>query len=99
MFLDQRGFENECLNFVVSDDDFHVGDLPDQLVSLDSVAEIAGSAGLEIRTDAVAQVLRFADVNDFSRRVFVEIDAGCTRNFFEFFVKSHSLCGLAPARG
>ena len=89
MFLDQRSFENEGFDFVVGNNDFHIGDLPDQLISLDAVTEIARAARLEVRTDAIAQVFGFADVNDFPARVFVQIDAGRARNFFELFVESH----------
>ena len=81
MFFDERSFQDESFDFVVGDDDFDVGDLVDQRVGLDAVAEIAAAAGLKIRAHAVAQVLGLADIDHFSRRVFVQIDAGRRAEF------------------
>ena len=86
MLFDQRGFEDERFDFVVSDDDFNVGDLLDQLAGLDTVAKVTSATGLEIRADSIAQVLGLADIEDLARRVFVQIDTGRSRNFFEFVV-------------
>src|SRR6185295_6938685 len=89
MLLDERSLENKGLGFIVSDDKFDVGDLVDQLLSLDAVTEIATPARLKIRAHAIAQVLGFADVNDFPAGVFVQIHARRARNLFQFFVESH----------
>src|ERR1043165_5106348 len=89
MFLDERSFENEGLSFVVSDDELNVGDLLDQFFGLDPITEITAPARLEIRTHAIAQVLRLADIDDFPAGVLVQVHAGCARNFLEFFVESH----------
>ena len=87
MLFDQRGLQDESLDFVIGDDDFNVGNLLDQFAGLDVVAEVSSAAtGLEIRTDAIAQVLGLADIDDLARRVFVQIDAGRSGNFLEFFV-------------
>ena len=96
MLFDQRRFQDESLDFVVSDDDLNIGDLLYQFNGFDAVAEVAGAARLKIRSDAIAQVLGFADIEDLAGRVFVQIDAGRARNFFEFFVESQ--CKLTPQR-
>src|SRR5260370_13973518 len=89
MLLDQRRFQDESFDFVVSDDDLNIGDLLYQFNGFDAVAEVAGAARLKIRSDAIAQVLGFADIEDLACRVFVQIDAGRSGNFFEFFVERH----------
>ncbi len=86
MLLDQRRFQDESFDFVVGDYDLNVGDLFYQFNGFDAVAEVAGAAGLEIRTDAITQVLGFTDIKDLAGRVFVQIDTGRSGNFFEFFV-------------
>src|SRR5258708_6742207 len=91
MLFYQRRFQDESFDFVIGDDDLDVGDLFDQLNGFDVVADVSGAASrLEIRTDAIAQVLGFADIDDFARGVLVEIDTGRSGNFFEFFVERHS---------
>ena len=94
MLLDERSFENEGFDFIVGDNELHIGDLSDEFFCFNAVGEFAGAAGLKIRTDTVAQVLGLADVNDFSRRVFVQIYAWRARNFFKLFVQSHCLINL-----
>ncbi len=76
MLLDQRSFEDESFDFIVGDDDFNIGDLFDQFAGFNSVTEVTRPSGLEIRTHAVAQIFRFADIEDVPRGVFVQIDAG-----------------------
>jgi hypothetical protein len=44
---------------------------------------------LKIRAHTIAQIFGLADVDDFSRGVFVQVNAGRARNFFEFFFESH----------
>src|SRR5258708_27436799 len=90
MLFDERRFQDESFDFVVGDDDLDVGDLLYQLTGLYFVAEFTGAARLKVRTDAIAQVLGFADIDDFARGVLVEIDTGRSGNFFEFFVERHS---------
>ena len=89
MLLDERSFENECLGFIISDDKLDIGDLMDQLFGLDAVTELAPPARLKIRTNAITQVLGFADIDDFPSGVFVQIHTRRARNFFQFFVESH----------
>ena len=76
MLLDECRFEDESLDFVVSDDDLDIGDLLNQLTGLDFVAEFTGAARLKIRTDAITQVFGFADIDDLARGVLVQIDTG-----------------------
>ena len=77
MLLDQRCFQDESFDFVIGDDDLNIGDLLYQFAGFDVIAEVGSAAArLEIRPDAIAQVLGFADIDDFGRGVLVEIDTG-----------------------
>ena len=87
MLFDERRFQNESFDFVIGDDDLDVGDLFDQLAGFDVVAKVSSAAArLEIRPDAIAQVLGLADIKDLAGRVFVQIDTGRSGDFFESFV-------------
>ena len=80
MFFGERGFEDQGLDFIVSDDELDVGDLPDQRVRL-----AIERARLKVRTHPAAQALGFADIDDFAGAVLVKIDAGGNWYFLEFF--------------
>src|SRR5262245_20823387 len=89
MLLDQRCFKRERFGFVVRYDDLDVGNLIYKFLGLDAITEFTATAGLKVRTHTIAQVLSFTDVNDFSRSVLVQIDAGRARDFFELLFESH----------
>src|SRR6476469_177127 len=89
MLLDERSLENECFGFIISDDKLDIGDLMDQLFGLDAVTEFAPPARLKIRTNAITQVLGFADIDDFPGVVLVQIHTRRARNLFQFFIQSH----------
>ena len=75
MLLDERCFENEGLDFVIGDDEFDVGDLPDEFFGLDAVTEIAGSARLKVRAHTIPQVDRLANIDDRALFVFHQVAA------------------------
>ena len=91
MFFYEWCFQDEGFGFIIGDDKFDVRDLSDKFFGLDAVTEFARSAGLKIRPDAIAEVLGFADVNDFAAGVLVQIDSRGARNFFKFFVERHAV--------
>ena len=89
MFLDERRFQDERFSLVVGDNNLDVGNLVNEFFGFDAVAEVAAPAGLKIRTHTISQVFGFADVYGFSVGVFMQIDAGRPRDFFEFLFESH----------
>lgn len=89
MLLDERSFENQGLDFVVGDDEFNVSDLFDQLNSLDVIAESYWAAGLKVLAHAAAQALGFADIDDASGCVLVQVHAGRGWDFFELLFQFH----------
>ena len=86
VLFDERRFEDQCFDFVVSNDEFEIGDLTDERIGFAVKRPRA-----KVRTHAAAQVLRLADIDHLSRRIFVQIDAGRRRNFFEFFLNCHDV--------
>ena len=66
VLFDQVGLKHKCLDLVVHDDEFEICD-----VSFELSGFPIGAAFLEIRTDAVSQVLRLADVDDLAAGIFV----------------------------
>ncbi len=44
MFFDERSFQDECFGLIIGDDEFDVSNLSDELFSLDTIAEFAGTA-------------------------------------------------------
>jgi hypothetical protein len=85
VFFGERGFEDQRFNFAVCHNELDVDDIPQQRIGL----PIKGSR-LKVGTHAVAQVLGLADIDRLARHVFVEIDAGRSRNLFQFFFESHA---------
>jgi len=78
--LDEIRFEQQRFQLGVGDDPLEIGNLGDEALRLGRV--IAG--GVKVRSDAVAQIDGFADVDDLAARVEVLIDAGFGRQGFEF---------------
>ena len=89
MLFDERSLEDEGFDFIVSNDKFNIGNLPDEFFGLNAVTELAGASSLKIRAHTIAQVLGFADIDDLSRGVLVQVNTGRARNFFEFLVERH----------
>ncbi len=94
VFLDEIRFEDESFDFVVHDDKFQIADAFHQFARL----RVVSAVRLEIRANAVFQILRLADVDDFAVGVFVYVNAGRGRQIFEFFFQSHCLNFSAPLR-
>ena len=74
------------LRLHVGDDEFKIGDLADERVRLPVERPRA-----KIRANAAAEVLRLADINHLPRRIFVQVDAGRGRDFFQFFLNIHDV--------
>lgn len=87
VFFYEIGFEHESLDLAVDDDEFEIGNMPDELARF----WIEVSAGLEILSYAAAKVLGLADIDDLAVGIFVQINAGRFRDLFELFLKSHRL--------
>lgn len=86
MLLYQVRLKDESFYFAVNYDEFKISYLFNKLPGL--VVEI--SAGLKIRSDAIAEVLSLSDVENFSRRVFVQVDACRIRQSSELFFDRHN---------
>ena len=71
MLFDERRFKNQRFDFVVCNDEFEIRDLPDERIGF-AVKRPSAKVG----TYAASQVLRLADIDHLSRRIFVKIDAG-----------------------
>ena len=70
MFLYQIRLEDESFDLAVDDDELKIGDQLHQLTRL----VILMTAGLEILTNPISQVLCLADVDDLAGRIFVDIN-------------------------
>lgn len=86
MLLYQVRLEHESFHFAVNDDEFKISYLLNKLPCL--VVEI--SAGLKVRSDAIAKILCFADIDDLPRSIFMEINTSFSRKCLEFFLYRHN---------
>lgn len=86
MLFDERRFENERFDFIVSNDELDVDDVIDERIGFSIERSRA-----KVRTDAAAKVLGLSDIDHLTRRIFVKIDAGRCRNFLEPFFDSHDV--------
>ncbi len=83
--LDEVVFEGQSLAFVVDED----------VVQIDGLAHQGTCLGVrlrgfeQVRTDAGAEVLRLADVDDLAVCVLVEIDPGLGGEGPDFFLEIH----------
>jgi len=83
--LDEVVLEGEGLHLAVRHHEVEVADLLDHR----SLARIDGTPGLEIRSDAIAQAARLADVHDLPVAVLEQIDPGPRRYGLELFLEGH----------
>ena len=75
VLLDEVRLEHQSLNLIVDDDEFEIGDNFYQLLRL----RIVIATRLEVRADAIAKILRLADIDDLARGTLVDINAGPRR--------------------
>jgi hypothetical protein len=82
VLLDEVRLKHQRLDLRVRDDELKVGDAADELAGL----RVVPAPRLEVGADAVAQILRLADVDDLARVVLVQVDAGRSRQGGELFL-------------
>ena len=83
VFLDQLAFKQERLGFGAHGVDIQVIYRIDEGIKL-KIPPMT-SRGLEIRTDPLAQIKRFANINDRPKAVFHQIDPRLMRHVADFF--------------
>ena len=83
--LDEVVLEGERLHLGVGDHEVEVRDLRDHVAALG----VDGTAGLEIRSHAVAEHTGLADVEDMALAVLEHVHAGADRQRLELLVQTH----------
>ena len=92
MVFDEVRFQHQCLDLVVDDDEFKIGDHFYKLLCL----RVLMTTRLKVLADAIAQVLSLADVDDLAGGIFMNINAGSDRQGFEFLGNRHN--SILPQR-
>ena len=85
MLLDQIGFQHERLNLVINDDKLKIRDVTNELASFGVVI----ATRVEIRPNAIAQVLGLADIDYLADPILMNIDSGVRRQRLELLGQCH----------
>ncbi len=90
VLLDEIRLKHQRFDLRIRHDELKIADAAHKLARL----PVVPAPRLKIRAHAVPQILRLADVDDLSRVILVQVDAGRRWQIPKFFFERH--CRLLP---